>query len=95
MNKIKTFLPVFTGFYNTIFEPNESSEIDNYNQLQGADYNYDDFEFDYEDYRKRVAEQCVESIEIELDLIFSLNFDGDFKIEFETSHKISFRRQPY
>ena len=41
MDKIKqkklsfeTYLPVFTGFYGTIFEPDESSEIEGINELR-------------------------------------------------------------
>ncbi|MDC7249496.1 MAG: hypothetical protein PQJ49_06245 [Sphaerochaetaceae bacterium] len=67
MRTIKSFLPVFTGFYNTIFEfDREVDEIDNYNMENDTDLSYDDFNWDYEDYEQRVSEACVDAIEHEL-----------------------------
>ena len=61
--KIETFCPLFPGFYSTIFEPSEESEIQFWNQENGTDLSYDDFEFDYDDYRDRVARAFVDSFE--------------------------------
>lgn len=68
MTTIKTFLPVFNGFYGTYFESdNEDSEIDDINQQREAKgfepITFDDCNFDYEDYRKTVSQQCVDIIE--------------------------------
>src|ERR1035437_692110 len=52
---IPSFLPVFNGFYSTVFEPNEASEIE-------APYTYDDYEFDYEGYHNEVSKNCVKVI---------------------------------
>ena len=61
--KIETFCPLFPGFYGTIFEPSEENEIQFWNQENGTDLSYDDFEFDYDDYRDRVARAFVNSFE--------------------------------
>ena len=34
MKKIETYLPLFPGFYGTIFEPYEDSEIDCINEVR-------------------------------------------------------------
>jgi len=61
--KIKTQLPIFQGFYNTIFEPNEDSTIEDYNDCNGTDYKFDDFKFDYDEYHNRIAKECINSVE--------------------------------
>lgn len=67
MRTIKSFLPVFIGFYNTIFEFNqEYEEIENYNMENDTELEYDDFNWDYEAYEKRVAQACVDTIDTEL-----------------------------
>jgi len=70
MKKIETFLPLFPGFYGTIFEPYEDNEIEYINDLRKEkgldDIGYDDCEWDYKDYRERVAESVVGFIEWEL-----------------------------
>lgn len=72
--KIETWLPVFPGFYNTIFEPPEDAEIDDINsqrELNGLKpIEFDDIEFDYREYNERVATACVGYIEDELSNIF-------------------------
>lgn len=59
MIKIESYLPVFTGFYNTIFESDEDNYIE-----EGK--TYDDYNWDYADYANRLSMACVESIESEL-----------------------------
>tara|TARA_Y100001937_G_C7014084_1_gene282336 strand:+ start:21 stop:629 length:609 start_codon:yes stop_codon:yes gene_type:complete len=70
MKKIETFLPLFPGFYGTIFEPYEDSEIEHINDLRNDkgldDIGYDDCEWNYDDYNERVAERCVDFVEWEL-----------------------------
>ena len=57
---LKSFLPVFPGFYGTWFECNcEESCIED-------DKEWSDYEWDYEDYRQRVAKACVLEIESQL-----------------------------
>ncbi len=70
MKKIETFLPLFPGFYGTIFEPYEDSEIEYINDLRkdkGLDeIGWEDCEWDYKDYRERVAKNVVDFVEWEL-----------------------------
>lgn len=67
MNKFETFCPLFPGFYGTVFEyDNEGSDIDNYNEENGTDLGYDDFDFNYPEYRQRVAKAFVSRLENEL-----------------------------
>lgn len=65
--KIKTFLPVFPGFYSTIFEPDEDPELSYINSertSKGLDaIDFDEVTFDYSDYHQQVAEQAAEFIE--------------------------------
>jgi hypothetical protein len=68
---IKTYLPVFTGFYNTLFEcDNEDIEIDNINEKReeiGLDkIGYDDCDFNYKEYHISVANECVDGVEAKL-----------------------------
>jgi len=74
--KINTFLPIFQGFYGTIFEcDNEENEIDDINQQREAKgfetITYDQCKWDYEDYRQTVAKECTSTIENELQSVVS------------------------
>lgn len=64
MKKYETFLPVFPGFYGTIFEPNESDEIDYINEVrqEAGLERVDDYsiEFDYPQYYENVAKECCD-----------------------------------
>jgi len=63
----ETFCPLFPGFYGTVFEyDNEESDIESYNEENKTDLSFDDFNFDYADYRKRVAKAFVNKLESEL-----------------------------
>ncbi len=54
MKTYKTYLPIFKGYYGSIFKPNEDSEIDYINELRTENnkpkINYDEIEFDYNKY---------------------------------------------
>lgn len=71
---IATFLPVFTGFYGTIFEPDETNEIEYINEQREAAgmsaITYDECEFDYSDYHERVSKGAVNYVENELNHVF-------------------------
>jgi len=78
---IESYLPLFPGFYGTIFESNdddEDYEINEYNQENDTDYDHDDFEWDYEDYRQQVSEGCCSGIE---NLLEKIGFD--IKVKFQ------------
>ncbi len=69
--KIQIYLPVFPGFYSTIFEPcNEDTEIeciDEERAKKGLEpVKFEDVRFNYNEYFKNVAEECTEAIEREL-----------------------------
>jgi len=66
---IESYLPIFTGFYNTIFEADEEPMIED-------GMTYDDYEWDYKEYHDRVAKACTEIISNELK-------DLDITIEFQ------------
>jgi hypothetical protein len=71
---LETWLPIFPGFYGTIFEySNEDMDIEAFEQETGKeDLNWDNFNWDYEDYNNRVAEACCEAIENKLQEYFDL-----------------------
>lgn len=62
MKKYETFLPVFPGFYGTIFESEEEAEIDRINEdrsdarLEKIDDG--SIEFDEDGYRRAIAAKC-------------------------------------
>jgi len=58
--KIETWLPIFPGFYGTLFEPDETDF------LEENDVNYDDIEFDNSEYEKDIAESCCNFLSDEL-----------------------------
>ena len=66
LTTIKTYLPVFPGFYNTIFEADESNEISDINEIRRAQgweaITYDQCKFDYEEYNKKVCEEACNYI---------------------------------
>lgn len=64
--KFDTFCPLFPGFYNTVFQPSEGDEIHSYNQENGTDLGYDDFNWDYDEYYRRVAKAFTSRLETEL-----------------------------
>jgi len=62
----KGWLPIFPGFYGTIFEVDESEEIYNINEERKENclspLEFDDFEFDYEKYNQEVSKYLAEQI---------------------------------
>lgn len=83
MKLIKTYLPVFTGFYGTIFEPCEDSEIDEINSQRKEknlpEINFDQCTFNYDEYRNNVSIGVCEYIEKELkeiNVLTSIKFES-------------------
>ena len=84
MKTFKTFLPVFNGFYNTIFEAdNEDEEIQDINNQRNEkgleSINFEDCDFDYTEYHKQVSIECTEFIEKELkdiNVLSSIKFEA-------------------
>ena len=72
-NKIETWLPLFSGFYNTLWDGDD--ELDNY--CCENDVNSDEVEVDWNEYRKDVAIALVNEMQndlIKLGLIYSIEF---------------------
>lgn len=69
--KIKTYLPIFTGYYGSIFEPNEDIEIDYINELRAENnkskINYDNIQFDYDNYYLELSKELCYKVWSELD----------------------------
>lgn len=86
MKTIESYLPVFPGFYGTYFDY-DREEFD----CEEEQVSYNLLEWDYEDYRKRVAEACISSVwnyfkldrftfDIEFEKVYSprfYNFEND------------------
>lgn len=86
MKTIKSYLPIFQGFYGTHFSCECDSDV-----CEDEGVLYEEIRFDYTDYNKRVAEKCVcsvwnflklegYSINIEFEDIYSprfYNFEND------------------
>ncbi len=70
---IETYLPVFPGFYNTFFEPDETSEIEYINEQRMEknlpEIGYDDCEWNYEEYNQEISKSAVNAIEAKLNEI--------------------------
>jgi hypothetical protein len=73
METFETYAPLFAGFYGTIYEyDNEEFDIESYNEENNTILNYDDFEWDYLDYRERLAKKFVSEIESKLNEYFPI-----------------------
>lgn len=78
IQKFETFAPLFPGFYSTPFEySGEEQDIEDYNEANGTDKDWDDFNFDYSDYHNRVSKAFVNRLETELNQFLQV------KIEFQ------------
>jgi hypothetical protein len=78
--KIKSYLPVFTGFYNTIFQCDCEDEYIEEGKT------YDDYQWNHKDFHDRVAKACVTSIELaikdELGYDIKVSFDNLYSPKF-------------
>ena len=69
--RIETYLPMFPGFYGTIFEgDNEDDEISDINSQRKdkgmPEITYEDCEWNYPEYHVTVSEEVTESIQNKL-----------------------------
>ncbi len=72
--KIESYISQFPGFYGTYFESDLAEEM----VLEDENLNYDQVEFDYEEYRKRVVEKVISEIQNQLNLEgFNINIEFD------------------
>lgn len=82
--KINTYLPVFTGFYCTVFEPfNEEIEIEEINDHRVkkglTTIGYDDCQFNYKEYEKTVSKECVDAVETKLQETIGKGIEIEFE----------------
>lgn len=81
--KVKTFLPIFTGFYgNPYFDSDwkEEAELDYINELRRdrglKEIGYDDLEVDYQTYYKETSIKIINEVERHLsDYVESITFE--------------------
>ena len=80
--RVQTFLPVFNGFYNTLFEDLIDNATDNaiewYNEQNGTELNYDDFDFNFVLIKNEICRDAVLKVEDKLNEIginCTINFD--------------------
>ncbi len=81
----KTWLPIFPGFYGTVFEPSEDNEIQYLNDirvengLSELDYNaFDSIGFDYKEYYSEVAKKCTAVV---CDELMRLGFINSYEFD--------------
>ncbi len=83
MKTFETYLPIFTGFYNTVFEADEEQEVFCINEerenngLKEVDYNK--IKWDYKVFERETAIACCNSIEEKINDIL----DTKCKITFQ------------
>jgi hypothetical protein len=71
VKEVKTYLPVFPGFYETIFNADEDNEIRQISDVREennlkTEVNYDIFKFDYDSYHNDISKKCCVCIKNEL-----------------------------
>ena len=70
---VQTFLPVFNGFYNTLFEDILDNAVDDaieyYNEQNSTELNYDDFNFNFVSIQNEICKDAVIKIEDKLNEI--------------------------
>jgi len=84
MKTFKTYLPVFTGFYNTIFQANnEDCEIDDINMHRRNknmnEISFDDCNFNYVEYHEEISKCVTEYLHNELkeiNIVDSIKFEA-------------------
>ena len=78
MKKIESYLPLFDGFYNTLFEyDREDDDIKSYNDEYETDFDYDNFTWNYSERNERISKQIcgiLESLLSDEMLEMTINF---------------------
>ena len=78
MKKIESYLPLFDGFYNTLFEyDREEDDIQSFNDEYGTSLDYEDFDWNYTERHERISKQIcsiVESLLSDENINTSINF---------------------
>lgn len=70
LTEVKSYLPVFPGFYGTLYEPDETNEIEDINSERRSkdmpEITYDDCNFEYKTYQNEIAQKACSFIQDEL-----------------------------
>jgi|TARA_R110000822_G_scaffold6851_10_gene28662 hypothetical protein len=81
MKTIESYLPIFPGFYSSIFDSEiaEENTMDNLIEEDGLNITYDNIDWGHKDYMDRVANAAIGSIETYLrhdGFSIGINFDA-------------------
>lgn len=79
LKRVNTFLPLFSGFYSSIFDIDEYDEVSNYNLENDTDLTVDNFYFNYNNYHQEISKEICLTVETLLkdnNIIDSLIFEG-------------------
>ena len=84
LHKQKSYLPIFTGFYNGIFSTDAMLEnaIYMYNDYYGTDFTY--MEYDFDEFAKGFGKLATEKVQDALTSILKSNKEHTFSLEFES-----------
>lgn len=79
LKRVNTFLPLFSGFYSSIFDIDEYDEVSNYNLENDTDLTVDNFYFNYNNYHQEISKEICLTVETLLkdnNIIDSLIFES-------------------
>ena len=84
LHKQKSYLPIFTGFYNGLFSTDYmlESAIDMYNEEHDTDFTYIDY--NSEEFKKDFGKLATEKVQDALTSILKSNKECTFNLEFES-----------
>ena len=84
MKDIQSYLPIFTGFYNTIFDPQYDYELDQINserQSKGLEIiSYDHVHWQYKEAIEKIAKECTNHVQEVINEILNT----DIKVVYES-----------
>lgn len=84
LHKQKSYLPIFTGFYNGIFSTDAMLEnaIYMYNDYYGTDFTY--IEYNSEEFKKDFGKLATEKVQDALKVVLKSKKEYVFNLEFES-----------
>ena len=84
LHKQKSYLPIFTGFYNGVFDTDYALEnaIYMYNEEHNTDFTYIDY--NSEEFKKDFGKLATEKVQDALTSILKSNKECTFNLEFES-----------
>ena len=80
MKKIESYLPIFNGFYNSLFEyDREEDDIQSFNNEYGTSLDYEDFDWNHTERNERISKQIcsiVQSLLLDEMIEITINFQN-------------------